>query len=220
MAGYVVGDNFQTHLLSTGLIVRNEPEDWWSFFDCDQKVVEAIATFESAAARRYVAAAKVLTFDPTTHPRGVQPFLDDLIQLNSVTLSGRMLSRNVDFFLKPDNSGVDKRPWTWLEFAWGGLQLPQIPALRQSLLIDGLWGYCLTDPPADVNRAILDQAFVDSFEQLSLAISRGLLSWTDGETNTHEEYARYKDQVPLKTEKAEAEKRIARVLAAHGRAEY
>lgn len=84
-----------------------------------------------------------------------------------------------DYYLWPPNAPVEGRPWTMMDLNFAGWGRPQ------SLRITGYWGYAATIP-ADAWQAILRQAAMLAYTQLTAAMSGGVKSWS--EADIKEEY--------------------------------
>lgn len=119
------------------------------------------------------------TFNPTNasiagpmRPQGgiIVPLDAGLLELTSVTMQGRVLTLNREFWLEPTNT----RPYNRIRLAFGYFAQPQ------SIIVTGKWGY-REDIPADLWLAMRDLASYRILSNLpAKQLASALKSWKEG----------------------------------------
>ena len=95
----------------------------------------------------------------------------------SVGSAGVVLTRDIQYYLKPDNANLQVLPWTVVEF------LGPITGLPKSIAITGVWGR-VSAVPADAWRAICGYAASLMTPQAGLTVTGGIQALKEGDTDT------------------------------------
>lgn len=88
------------------------------------------------------------------------------VEVTSDQPSGRPLTQNRDFWLKPDNAAVEGRPYTWIKF------LRPVFGLPSSIVVAGRWGFGATVPDdawEAIRRLAASQAAKDALQGIAAA---------------------------------------------------
>lgn len=114
-----------------------------------------------------------------------------LISVNSVTVGspGKVLTLNVDYWLRPTIAPSEGEPYRHIEF-----RMPQYGE-PNSIQVDGVWGYATTVPPT-AQLAVLYRAAADTVPLLRLGLTQGVSEVQDEQSRV----SFSKGSVPLAAE--------------------
>lgn len=191
----------QKFLIGAG-IMSNPQQDLDSFLDLDGEIQGAISEFENLMRFEpfFGTTSAIWKFSPEdlNNTPNRLPWIDFDGGFTSVsaiyvgvssTAAGTLLTNNVDYFLRPANAVAKGKPYTYVEF---NSTLPYsvytgISYYPDSIQVTGVKGYC-TSCPQWAYQAIIKRAASRLSDQMQTAVTRGLISWKEGD-GTSETYA-------------------------------
>ncbi len=122
---------------------------------------------------------------------------------DSTGSQGTVLTRGIQYYLRPDNADKRGYPWTYIEFP------TPTRGLVQSIVLRNATFGRVKILPADVWLAVARYAVSTLAPEISLNISKGLYQWRDGDEQ--ERYGGAGDVGPLSSQAGDWEDKFAKL---------